>query len=96
MRSRIGAESNFGIVVMAGPFEAALAGAEAGVEAAGAGGSDFEQATESRRTADAARSRFMVFLNKVNSQPPTSNSQNESLREDSFWELGVEVGNWRR
>jgi hypothetical protein len=47
---------------MAGPFAAALAGADAGVAAAGGGGSDFEQAAESSSRAEIARSRFMVFL----------------------------------
>jgi hypothetical protein len=62
MRSRIGAESNVGIAVMAGPFEAALAGADAGVAAAGGGGSDFEQAALRRRQAKTVSVRFMGFL----------------------------------
>jgi hypothetical protein len=47
---------------MAGPFEAALAGADAGVAAAGGGGSDFEQAALRRRQAKTVSVRFMGFL----------------------------------
>src|SRR5262245_45056839 len=64
MRSSTGAASNFGIVVIAGSFEVALAGAapggfDAGVVAAGAGGSDFEQATAKTSRADTKSERFM-------------------------------------
>jgi hypothetical protein len=48
---------------MAGPFDAALAGEEAGVAPAGGGGSGFEQAAQRTRKAKTVTGRYMVILN---------------------------------
>jgi len=47
---------------MAGPFEDALAGAEAGVAAAGGGGSDFEHAAAETSRITAKALQFMRIL----------------------------------
>src|SRR5215218_1506819 len=58
MRSRIDAASNFGIVVMAGPFAGAPV-ETAGADAPGCGVSDFEHANDRKSAAKTAQMRFM-------------------------------------